>query len=207
MPLGNTWLSVEKNLNAKSVSTHLAIHRQHTVGAVGNIFFLVFKIRSDSSVEWFVLWLDNRNLDYSLWEGTSFLYSSWQLSDAKPYFPRGTKQFTGKLSRTDEVYSTLSPLLCIYCSMWMKAEPKQLFGIIVNLLLSMTICNSWFYDFHMIWTWKSALVITFIHYFNTQEGVTSNSGRIWLNHLRPKLQLISTLGSSHTQKVNYRVTL
>ena len=147
-----------------------------------------------------VLWLDKRNLDYSLWEGTSFLNPPCQLG-GKTYFPRGTKQFTGKLCRTDEVYSTLSPLLCIYCSMWMKAEQKQLFRIIVNPLFSMTICNSCFYDFHMIWRWISALVITFIHYFNTQEGVNSNSGRIWLNHLRPKLQWISTLSSmlcSHT---------
>lgn len=76
MPLGKkkNWSSMErKKKSATSVSIHLTTDRQPTIGAISNIFFLVIKISSDSSMsECFFLWLDNRNLDYSLWEGSFF---------------------------------------------------------------------------------------------------------------------------------------
>lgn len=50
-----------------------------------------------------------------------------------------------QVNYAEQMNYTLSHLLYTYYSMWMKAEQKQLFEIIVNLLLSLTVCNRVFF--------------------------------------------------------------
>lgn len=134
-------------------------------------------------VEWFVLWLDNRNFIIHCEKGllSSIHPDNSMMQNSISHM--GPKNLQVNYAEQMK-YTLLSVLYFVFIALWGGWKLNRN-NCLENLLLSITICNSCFYYFHMIWWWIPALFITFIHYFSTQERVTSNSGRIRLNHLRP----------------------